>query len=91
MHIRHPKDKIPYTLYIPGEDHQEYDLSFHFETAADFIHQSRKETNILVHCMAGISRSATLVLAYLMKYMGIPLQQAFAMITSKRRKVLFHL
>lgn len=37
--------------------------------------------------MAGISRSATLVIAYLMKYMNMTMQQAFSTISSKRRKV----
>lgn len=88
IHIRHPKEEIPYTLYIPGEDHQAYDLSLHFSTACDFIDESRKETSILVHCMAGISRSATLVIAYLMKCMAVPFPQAMTMIVAKRRKVL---
>ena len=37
--------------------------------------------------MAGISRSATLVIAYLMKYMNMTMQQAFSTISNKRRKV----
>ena len=37
--------------------------------------------------MAGISRSATLVIAYLMKYMGMSMQQAFTTISTKRRKI----
>lgn len=43
----------------------------HFDTAINFIHESLKETNILVHCMAGVSRSVTLVLAYLIKHKGM--------------------
>lgn len=39
--------------------------------------------------MAGISRSATLVIAYLMKYHQLPLQQAFSLITRRRDKVNF--
>lgn len=37
--------------------------------------------------MAGISRSATLVLAYLMKYTGVTLKKAFSLISAKRPRV----
>jgi len=37
--------------------------------------------------MAGISRSATLVMAYLMKYLGMSLKEAFSTISSRRSKV----
>lgn len=68
IQLRHPKSSIPYHLHIPGEDHERFDLSKYFNRSIDFIASSLKETNILVHCMAGVSRSVTLVLAYLMKH-----------------------
>ncbi|KAL5509549.1 hypothetical protein EMCRGX_G004940 [Ephydatia muelleri] len=34
--------------------------------------------------MAGISRSATLVIAYLMQYYGLPMQQAYQFVKDKR-------
>jgi protein-tyrosine phosphatase len=91
VYIRHPKDHVPYSLYIPGEDHENYDISIHFDTASNFIHQSRQETNILVHCMAGISRSVTLVLAYLMKHKCLTYREATSMVAKNRRKVLVFL
>lgn len=39
----------------------------YFDKAVNFIEQAMKDTNVLVHCMAGISRSTTIVVAYLMK------------------------
>jgi protein-tyrosine phosphatase len=37
--------------------------------------------------MAGISRSVTLVIAYLMKHLGMGFKQALSMVQSKRKKV----
>ena len=91
IHIRHPKDEVPYSLYVPGEDHEHYDLSVHFDTAAQFIHQSRQHTNILVHCMAGVSRSATLVMAYLMKYLNMSYREAHKAIQTNRKRVKLYL
>lgn len=87
VHIRHPKEHVPYCLYIPGEDHENYDLSVHFDSAISFIHQARRETNVLVHCMAGVSRSVTLVLAYLIQHFGISYAEAFRAVQRRRSKV----
>jgi len=38
--------------------------------------------------MAGVSRSVTLVIAYLIKHKNMSFQQAFKTVQSKRRKVL---
>ena len=39
----------------------------HLENAHGYIKANLEKTNVLVHCRMGISRSTTLVLAYLMK------------------------
>ncbi|KAG8227633.1 hypothetical protein J437_LFUL008710 [Ladona fulva] len=41
----------------------------------------------LVHCVAGVSRSAALCLAYLMKYERMSLRKAFVHLRSKRPSV----
>ncbi len=71
-------------LYIPAVDHESFDLSYYFEESNKFIHEERKRTNVLVHCMAGISRSVTLVIAYMMKYMGKSFDGAYNFVKSRR-------
>ena len=44
---------------------------------------SRNE-NVLVHCLAGVSRSASLCAAYLMKYQGYSLSRALIKLVDKR-------
>jgi protein-tyrosine phosphatase len=72
---------------VPGEDHERFDLKRYFEKSNDFIKSTREETNILVHCMAGISRSVTLVLAYLMKHCKMSFEEAFDTVKKKRKIV----
>lgn len=62
--------------WIPAEDTHDFKLNRHFDEAADFIHQHLQYGNVLVHCYAGVSRSASIVIAYLIKYHGLTLQNA---------------
>jgi protein-tyrosine phosphatase len=60
-------------LSIDLEDIQSSQIYNFFNTTYHFIDDNMRSTNVLVHCMAGVSRSATLVIAYLMKKNKIPL------------------
>lgn len=52
---------------MPIRDTIDYPISYHFQESIDFIETARNQAhNVLVHCHAGVSRSATIVCVYLM-------------------------
>lgn len=64
-------------LGFPAFDTFNFDLSRYFHQAADFIHNAIESGGkVLVHCHAGISRSATIVAAYLMIKRHMSAQEA---------------
>ncbi|XP_076828359.1 dual specificity protein phosphatase 22-B isoform X3 [Brachyhypopomus gauderio] len=51
----------------------------HFKESITFMHESRlKGEGCLVHCLAGVSRSVTLVVAYIMTVTSVGWQDALA-------------
>ena len=44
----------------------------------------KQQSCILIHCMAGISRSVTLTIAYLMKHFTMPMQAAYQYVKERR-------
>ncbi|CAN9492852.1 unnamed protein product [Ophioblennius macclurei] len=69
-----------------ADDSTHFDLDVYFKPAADFIHKALKSPDgkVLVHCIMGMSRSSTLVLAYLMIHRHLPLKQALQKLIQKR-------
>lgn len=59
----------------------------HFEPIAAFIDRGRASGGVLVHCYAGVSRSATLVAAYLILRRGMTLQEALDTLRAARPTV----
>ncbi|XP_008277370.1 dual specificity protein phosphatase 13 isoform A-like isoform X3 [Stegastes partitus] len=74
------------TALLKLDDSTHFDLDVYFKPAADFIHKALKSPDgkVLVHCIMGMSRSSTLVLAYLMIYQHLPLKQALQKLIQKR-------
>uniref|UniRef100_A0A3B3Y3N9 Uncharacterized protein n=1 Tax=Poecilia mexicana TaxID=48701 RepID=A0A3B3Y3N9_9TELE len=72
-------------IHIPVPDSPQSPLRDHFDQVADKI-QSTAEGHgcTLVHCNAGVSRSAALCLAYLMKHRGASLLEAHRLLKSCR-------
>ena len=72
-------------LRVAVPDVESTDLRRHFSKVNAFISAARAAGGkTLVHCSAGMSRSVSLALAYLIAAEGMPLIDAFRLIKSKR-------
>jgi len=61
------------------------DISRYFVPASDFIEEARESgKSVLVHCSYGMSRSSSIVLAYLVRHQGMTLAQAFVHVKERR-------
>jgi len=76
-------------LKVDVSDHSDEDIRCHFEQCFAFIEDAKRHSGkVLVHCRQGISRSATVVIAYLMQSRRIfCLDDALHFVQSKREKV----
>lgn len=67
----------PHTLQIPIRDTPFEELAGHLSRTSAFISDAlHKRGRVLVHCVQGMSRSASVVAAYLMATYGWSVQQA---------------
>ncbi|BGP24976.1 tyrosine protein phosphatase yvh1 [Rhodotorula toruloides] len=73
---------------VSVDDTDSTNIIEHFLPTADFIDAAlSREQNVLVHCQAGVSRSTTLLAAYLMRKLGLNVEQAVERIRSVRPQV----
>lgn len=77
------------TIQIHVDDLPSARINLYFDRCADKIHQvARMRGKTLVHCVAGVSRSASVCIAYLMKYQHMTLEKAYK--HCKRHRPIVH-
>ncbi|XP_072552924.1 dual specificity protein phosphatase 7-like [Salminus brasiliensis] len=73
---------------IPIADHWSQNLCQFFPEAISFIDEARsKQCGVLVHCLAGISRSVTVTVAYLMQKLNLSLNDAYDFVKRKKTNI----
>jgi len=74
--------------FIYADDDQVEQLSRIFEQVANLIEEAEKSgEGVFVHCQRGLSRSPTLVMAYLMMKKGHDLRTAYEYVKGKRASI----
>ena len=76
-------------LIIPVRDNGEIPLSIYFDLTSEFIDNNISSgNNVLVHCSSGVSRSSTIVIAYLMNKQEMTLGDAYTHVYERRNMIL---
>ena len=69
-------------------DSETQDIKQYFDQSGKFIDDAIKNGGrVMVHCHAGISRSSSIILAYLIKYKNMSFDEALATAQKKREKI----
>ena len=69
-------------------DSEKADIKQFFNESNKFIDDALKNNgNVLVHCHAGVSRSVTILMAYIMKSQKMSYDKVFSLVQSKRDKI----
>ncbi|KAH0840359.1 protein-tyrosine phosphatase-like protein [Lanmaoa asiatica] len=84
----HPFDPRPNAMVIPVQDSEYEDLLIHLPDACLFIETAIScGGKILVHCVMGVSRSATVVCAYLMVSQRLSVSAAIQYVRKRRPEI----
>ena len=76
-------------LNSDARDHTSYDITTHFDECFEFLDRCRREgRKVLVHCVAGINRSAAIVVAYMCDRYKIDLESCVKMVAARRIDIL---
>lgn len=66
-------------------DTPDQNLSQYFSVCNDFIHAARlRDGNVLIHCLAGMSRSVTVTVAYIMSVTHLSWRESLKVVRSGR-------
>jgi protein-tyrosine phosphatase len=77
-------DQLQY-CHLPADDTQKQNLLEYFDRAYSFIHNAiENNEKVLVHCVAGISRSPAIVIGFLMRYAKMNMNDAYDYVKRKR-------
>ncbi|KAH9630460.1 hypothetical protein HF086_016998, partial [Spodoptera exigua] len=72
-------------LCIMASDSPEQNLTQYFSLCNDFIHAARlRDGNVLIHCLAGMSRSVTVAVAYIMSVTPLTWREALKVVRAGR-------
>lgn len=76
-------------LKLALDDSAEVDITETFSRAFEFIDRCMEEKGrLFIHCQLGVSRSATILIAYIMRSYNTTLHNAIAMVRSRRQQIL---
>ncbi|XP_057312513.1 dual specificity protein phosphatase 16-like isoform X2 [Hydractinia symbiolongicarpus] len=80
-----PYCSLGHYLRIPIQDNSNENIVTWFQTAFDFIDKVKEsDDHVLLHCVGGVSRSATIAIAYVMKHLSLSLDNAYRYVKEKR-------
>src|SRR3990167_8078048 len=83
-HVKYNHDGIK-QMNINIDDHPSSNIRQHFQQTRNFIDNGVDNgNNVLIHCAAGISRSATIAIDYLMHKLKMPYDNAFQLVKNRR-------
>ena len=80
-------DRVEAYLVIPVDDQPHINIGRHFDAAAEWLASQQQRSASLVYCGRGVSRSAAVVLAALMKLEGMTLLDAWLRLKRARPRV----
>jgi protein-tyrosine phosphatase len=69
---------------IPIDDRSDVNIHPYLAPASDYIESNIQKGNVFVHCYAGISRSASIIIAYLILKKNYTYEDAYNLVKSKR-------
>ncbi|XP_037905404.1 dual specificity protein phosphatase 15 isoform X4 [Hermetia illucens] len=82
-----PRRLLPdkHYLCVMAADTPDQNLSQYFSVCNDFIHAARlRDGNVLIHCLAGMSRSVTVAVAYIMTCSNLNWKEALKVVRAGR-------